>query len=206
MLRGRVVRQVLRAGSLTAQGAAICALIAGIAVVSGAGCASKKQNVQTTTTELMQQTGGPQKDGSLHGGAEVTDPNRRVGWTYTTMPTPAPSAQPSYLLKSYRCEKGSTSLNNEARGALGQLIEAMKANPKMRVLCVGHADGQTEKVNAENVAMGRAQAAKSYLVGQGIARDRIETASFAATQAKAGPDETIGQSEERRVEIWLISE
>jgi len=54
--------------------------------------------------------------------------------------------------------------------------------------------------------MGRAQAAKSYLVGQGIARDRIETASFAATQAKAGPDETIGQSEERRVEIWLISE
>lgn len=205
MLRGRVIRHVLRAGSFVAHTAAICTLIAGVAVVAGTGCASKK-SAQTTNAELMEQTGGPQEDGSLHGGAEVIDPNRRVRWEYTAMPNPAPSQQPSYLLKSYRCEKGATTLNNEARGALGQLVESMKANPNMRVICIGHADGQSEKVNAENVATGRAQAAKQYLVGQGISRDRIETASFGATQAKAGADETIGQAEERRVEIWLISE
>jgi outer membrane protein OmpA-like peptidoglycan-associated protein len=205
MLRGRVVRHVLRAGSFVARSAAVCTLIAGVAVVSGAGCASKK-SAQTTTADLMEQTGGPQEDGSLHGGAEAIDPSRRVGWAYSAMPSPAPSAQPNYLLKSYRCEKGSSTLNNEARGALGQLVESMNANPSMRVLCVGHADAQSEKVNAENVAMGRAQAAKQYLAGQGIAKDRIETASFGATQSKAGPDETIGQAEERRVEIWLISE
>ncbi len=89
---------------------------------------------------------------------------------------------------------------------MAQLVETLKAKSSIRVLCVGHADGQSEKVNAENVAMGRAQAAKQYLVSQGISKDRIETASFAATQAKAGADQTIGQAEERRVEIWLLSE
>ena len=88
--------------------------------------------------------------------------------------------------------------------AMAQLVETLKAKSSIRVLCVGHADGQSEKVNAENVAMGRAQAAKQYLVSQGISKDRIETASFAATQAKAGADQTIGQAEERRVEISFV--
>lgn len=205
MLRGQIVRGVLGTSSFGWRGAFGLALIAGVVVAAGSGCASKK-TAQTTTAELMEETSGPQPDGSLHGESTIVDPDRQVRWEYTTMPTPAPSSQPNYLLKSYRCEKGSSSLNSEARGAMAQLVETLKAKPSIRVLCVGHADGQAEKVNAENVATGRAQAAKQYLVGQGISKDRIETASFAATQAKAGADQTIGQAEERRVEIWLLSE
>ncbi|MEZ4655926.1 MAG: OmpA family protein, partial [Candidatus Eisenbacteria bacterium] len=136
----------------------------------------------------------------------LVDPNRQIRWEYSAMPNPAPSSQPNYLLKSYRCEKGGSTLNGEARGSLGQLVETLKSKPSVRVVCIGLCDGQGEAVNAQNLGMNRAQAAKQFLTGQGIAKDRIETASFASTQATASKDETIGQAEERRVEIWLLSE
>lgn len=206
MLRGQVVRQALGTSSFVGRGAAACALIVCFVVAFGSGCASKK-TAQTTTAELIEETGGPQEDGSLHGetGALI-DPNRQIRWEYSAMPTPAPSSQPNYLLKSYRCEKGSSALNNESRGTLGLLVQELKEKPSVHVVCVGLTDGHSESVNAQNLAMSRAQAAKEYLINQGIAKDRIETSSFAATQAKAGPDEVIGQAEERRVEIWLLSE
>jgi outer membrane protein OmpA-like peptidoglycan-associated protein len=206
MLREQVVRQVLSTSSFVGRSAAACTLIVCFVVAFGSGCASKKTE-QTTTAELIEETGGPQEDGSLHGesGAFI-DPDRQIRWEYSAMPTPAPGSQPKYLLKSYRCEKGSSALNNESRGSLGLLVQELKAKPSARVVCVGLTDGQAESVNAQNLGMSRAQTAKEYLINQGIAKDRIETASFAATQATAGPDEAIGQAEERRVEVWLISE
>jgi len=177
--------------------------VAGIALAIG--CSPK--TAPQTGTGMATASGGPQPDGSLHGTASnLVDPNRQIRWEYGIMPTPAPSSQPNYLLKSYRCEKGASALNGEARGSLGQLVETLRNKPSVRVVCIGLCDGQGEAVNAQNLGMSRAQAAKQFLTSQGIAKDRIETASFASTQATASKDETIGQAEERRVEIWLLSE
>jgi outer membrane protein OmpA-like peptidoglycan-associated protein len=209
MFRRQVFRQVWIRQDLGAWRNRLipAAFLCGIALVAlSAGCATKS-TTQTANTDLAAETGGPQPDGSLHGASgDLVDPNRQIRWSYGAMPAPAPSSQPDYLLKSFRCEKGSASLNNEARGTLGQLVETLKAKPSVRVFCVGLCDGHAEKVNAQNLAISRAQAAKQFLVNQGIPKDRVETGSFAATQAKAGPDETIGQAEERRVEVWLLSE
>ena len=58
----------------------------------------------------------------------------------------------------------------------------LRANPRHLVLIEGHCDNQgaTSKKNELNMDLGehRAQAAKNYLVGQGVHRSRITTLSY----------------------------
>ena len=121
-------------------------------------------------------------------------------------PTPEPSSRPNYLLKSFTFPKAGASLNQEARGALGDLVNKLQAKPSIRILVLGFCDGVAEKVNASNLGMSRAQNTKSFLASRGIAKERMETATFGSTQAKAPPEEKIGQARDRRVEVWLLSE
>ena len=145
---------------------------------------------------------------SMHGtgGHWLIDPNAQIRWEYPSLPTPAPSAKPNYLLKSFLFEPGVATLNGEARGALGDLVEMLVAKPTVRVVCLGLCDGDKEKVNAQNLGMNRASAARKFLLDRGIAKDRIEMASFGSSMAEAPPEETIGQRLDRKVEIWLLSE
>lgn len=145
---------------------------------------------------------------SLHGtgGQFLVDPNAQVRWTYDALPNPTPSSKPNYLLKSFLFEAGSSTLNPEAKGTLGDLVELLAEKPAVRVVCIGLCDGNTEKVNAENLGMNRAAAARKFLLDKGVAKERIEMASFGSTRAQAPPEETIGQRLDRKVEVWLLSE
>jgi peptidoglycan-associated lipoprotein len=66
----------------------------------------------------------------------------------------------------------------DARDALSQTAQFLKANPQMKVVVQGHCDerGSTEY----NLALGdrRAAAAKQFLVSLGITADRLETVSY----------------------------
>lgn len=181
-------------------------VVVGIAsAASLAGC-SKSGSSSTPSTDPG--SGRTMDPGSMHGtgGTFLIDPNEQIRWTYETMPNPAPQSRPNYLLKSYICEKGSANLGPEARGALGELVETLKARPEVTVLIVGHCDSNAEKVNAENLGMNRAQTARRFLTDRGVAKSRILASTYGSSQAQAPPSETIGQRLDRKVEIWLVSE
>ncbi len=125
-------------------------------------------------------------------------------WSYTAMPTPEPSSKPNYLLRSVGFKKSSTSLDPEAASTLRDLATVLKEKAKIHVVCIGLTDGGPEKVNSDNVGLGRAQAARQALVAAGVAKDRIETATFGASQSKS--TDPIGQELERVCEVWLLSE
>jgi outer membrane protein OmpA-like peptidoglycan-associated protein len=166
------------------------------------GCASKPAGAPQVATDIN--TLPP--DGSLHGNPQVVDQSQQTRWAYTGMPTPALSSKPNYLLKSYSCGKGSASMNAEAQGAMRELVTLLKEKPNVRVAVIGLCDNQAEGVNAQNLGMNRADAARKFLVDQGLSKDRIEVSSFGSAMATAGPDETIGQAQDRRVEVWLLTE
>jgi peptidoglycan-associated lipoprotein len=69
-------------------------------------------------------------------------------------------------------------LNDEARGILTRQAGWMRTNQQVSVWIAGNCD---ERGTAEyNLALGqrRANAARDYLVAQGVARERMETISF----------------------------
>ena len=72
----------------------------------------------------------------------------------------------------------SYTLSNEAQATLQLQAEWLNANPNLRVTLEGHCD---ERGTREyNLALGerRANAAKTYLVGLGIAPTRVSTVSY----------------------------
>jgi len=85
---------------------------------------------------------------------------------------------PGAALKDVYYEFDSTNLAAEAQEILKQNAEWMKANPQSRVEVEGHCDdiGSAEY----NLALGakRAQAAKEFLVNQGIDAGRLVTISY----------------------------
>ena len=102
---------------------------------------------------------------------------------------------PGASLKDIYYQFDSTELVAEAQEILKKNAEWMKANPKSRVEVEGHCDdvGSAEY----NLALGakRAQAAKDFLISQGISADRLVTISY----GKEAPA-CFEQSEECRVQ------
>ena len=70
------------------------------------------------------------------------------------------------------------SIRDDARSALAKTAEFLRSYPQVAIMIEGHCDerGSTEY----NVALGdrRSDAAKDFLVSQGVARDRIQTVSY----------------------------
>jgi len=70
------------------------------------------------------------------------------------------------------------SIRDDARSALAKTAEFLRSYPQVAIMIEGHCDerGSTEY----NVALGdrRSDAAKDFLVSQGVAADRIQTVSY----------------------------
>lgn len=126
-------------------------------------------------------------------------------WTYGEA-KPAPSRTPAYLLRSFNFEENGSTLDAEATGVCRDFAKIMAERPKVRVLLLGLTDAYGEKLNAENLGLLRARAAREFLVQQGVAKDRTEMATIGAMGAVAQPEEKIAQTRDRRVEIWLMEE
>jgi peptidoglycan-associated lipoprotein len=94
-------------------------------------------------------------------------------------------------------------LTADARATLDAKLPLLRANDQVRIRIAGHTDERGS--DAYNVALGqrRAAAAKRYLVDQGIAADRIETASFGEERPAAMGSDESAWSLNRRSEFEI---
>ncbi len=117
----------------------------------------------------------------------------------------APPAPVTALARPYFAFD-SAALSPDAKQALSESARLLASRPEVRVELQGHCDerGSTEY----NLALGqrRAQAARSYLVAQGVSANRLTTVSYGEERpARPGSDESAW-SQNRRVELRLLSE
>lgn len=95
-------------------------------------------------------------------------------------------------------------LDAEARGILARHAEWLRANPTVRITLEGHCD---ERGTREyNLALGdrRANSAKNFLAGQGIALTRISTISYGKERpAVDGNDEAAWAKNRRAVTMVM---
>ncbi|HEX7603657.1 MAG TPA: OmpA family protein [Polyangiaceae bacterium] len=90
----------------------------------------------------------------------------------------------------------------EAQLRLNDVATALiKEDPLSKMVVEGHTDSQGGPAYNQDLSQHRAQAVRDYLVGRGIAGDRISAQGFGPTRSIADNNSAEGRANNRRVEI-----
>ena len=132
---------------------------------------------------------------------KVTDDHGQTATSDCTVALMAPAKPPEAVsCISTGFPKNASRLNNVDKACLDDVDQRLKADPRARVVVIGHSDS---KETSKNVGQARAEAVRDYLVRErGIDTARIEVRAATAT---AGADATA-QAANRRVEVWFVPE
>jgi OOP family OmpA-OmpF porin len=98
-------------------------------------------------------------------------------------------------------ERGSSKLDPASHGPLDQLAAAAKACPGVRIDIEGHADIEGSAEHNERLALKRAQAVASYLIGVGADGRLMEAVGFGSSRPVAPNDSAENRAKNRRTEI-----
>jgi outer membrane protein OmpA-like peptidoglycan-associated protein len=95
-----------------------------------------------------------------------------------------------------------STLKPAAMEDLNELIVVLKENPEMKVSLYGHADEIGTEAYNMDLSKERANAARTYLIDNGIAPERIATVQGYGKSKPIAPNDTeAGRAKNRRVEI-----
>ena len=88
---------------------------------------------------------------------------------------------------------------------LNQVVQVLNDYPKMKVRIEGHTDSVGGESFNLKLSQKRAEAVKAYLVGKGIADDRLEAAGYGLTRPIASNRTAKGRAQNRRTEFYIVS-
>ena len=94
-------------------------------------------------------------------------------------------------------------LKPDHKTKLDGIVTRMKAKPALKAQLGGAADLTGSKEFNEKLSLKRAEAARDYLVGKGIAAARIEIESYGFDWARVETTKGTSEGKNRRVQVWL---
>lgn len=109
------------------------------------------------------------------------------------------------ILKNIFFEFGKATLKPESYAELDNVVKLLQSNEGVRLEISGHTDNVgTLKTNMK-LSEDRAKAVVEYLIGRGIASNRLEYKGYAFTQPVAPNTTDAGRAQNRRVEFKVLS-
>lgn len=96
-------------------------------------------------------------------------------------------------------------LKSEAKLNLKKVAEVLADYPDTDLLIAGHTDADGADDYNMDLSQRRADAVKTYLVGQGVDPRRLETVGFGETQPVADNTSAAGKAQNRRVEVAIMA-
>ena len=99
----------------------------------------------------------------------------------------------------------SATVKPAARQNLTTLASSLQQYPGTELLIVGHTDSVGSDAYNQQLSEQRAAAAASYLVSQGVARDRIRTVGRGELEPEAANSSDAGRAQNRRVEVAIYA-
>lgn len=107
----------------------------------------------------------------------------------------------AFSLEGILFESAKYTILPESIPKLEQAFVALKANPGVKILIVGHTDSDGSASSNLTLSKNRADAVKTWLVEKGIAADRIRTDGKGESQPRATNDTAEGKALNRRIEF-----
>ena len=96
-------------------------------------------------------------------------------------------------------------LRQASQDNLSNLAQSIADYEGTRILVVGHTDSTGSDSYNESLSERRANAARTYLLRQGVASDRIEAVGRGEAEPVATNDSSEGRQENRRVEVAIFA-
>lgn len=92
----------------------------------------------------------------------------------------------------------------ESYAELDKLLQVLKSNSKMKIEISGHTDVVGGDADNMTLSNNRANAVMNYLLGKGIAKDRLSAKGYGETKFIAANDTEEGRQLNRRVEFLIL--
>jgi outer membrane protein OmpA-like peptidoglycan-associated protein len=96
---------------------------------------------------------------------------------------------------------GTDELTEESKLELDKVLTALRARPSPDVLVIGHTDTVGDPEANDRLSAQRAETVKSFLIGIGIAAERIRTAGRGERELLVPTAANVDEPRNRRVEI-----
>jgi outer membrane protein OmpA-like peptidoglycan-associated protein len=136
---------------------------------------------------------------SLFGEAQVAHLSpTQVESTYGATLHALPSRPASFLLYF---TTGTDELTEDSKPELERMLAAMRARPQADVIVIGHTDTVGEALANDELSAQRAERVKGFLIGIGIAGERIRTAGRGERELLVPTADEVDEPKNRRVEI-----
>lgn len=89
----------------------------------------------------------------------------------------------------------------ESAATLDEVVTLLANEPSWRITIEGHTDATGSAAHNQTLSEQRAEAVRAYLVGRGIAAERLTATGFGASQPVADNATELGRARNRRVEL-----
>ncbi|TXH04815.1 MAG: OmpA family protein [Nevskiaceae bacterium] len=109
------------------------------------------------------------------------------------------------VLRGVNFELNSDRMTGPARQTLDEVAAALKGQPGLSVEIDGHTDSKGSAAYNLALSKKRAEAVRSYLVGQGVEGRNLTAKGFGLTKPVASNDTEAGRAENRRVEFVVVN-
>jgi outer membrane protein OmpA-like peptidoglycan-associated protein len=110
------------------------------------------------------------------------------------------------LKQKIHFETAKSTIKPDSFAMLTEIAEVLKARPEVKVRIEGHTDKRGGMNYNMKLSQARADSVKEFLVGQGVASDRMETRGFGYTVPIADNRTSAGREQNRRTEFIITSQ
>jgi outer membrane protein OmpA-like peptidoglycan-associated protein len=101
-------------------------------------------------------------------------------------------------------DSGKATIQDRSHALLDEVAKVLTDHPEVkRVLIEGHTDSVGSAARNTKLSQARAESVRKYLVGRGVATDRLEAKGFGSARPVADNKTVAGREENRRVEFRI---
>jgi OOP family OmpA-OmpF porin len=110
----------------------------------------------------------------------------------------------SVVLKNVQFESNSSELAAGSSESLDKAVDAMNKYSDLRIEIQAHTDNMGEAAYNQYLSEQRANSVRDYMIGKGIAAERMEVKGYGESQPIADNSTREGRAANRRVELKII--
>lgn len=111
----------------------------------------------------------------------------------------------SIILKNIFFDFDKATIRPESANELDRLIKLLTENPTLKIELGSHTDSKGSDDYNQKLSQSRSQSVVTYLIGKGIATDRLVAKGYGETVPVATNDTEAGRQENRRTEFKILS-